>query len=62
MTGDTSKWHFEHRHPVQMQIRSNHNIREIYKSTRNIDIQYDKLNSTREVLKHIRSSDVSCKM
>ena len=32
----------------------NHNIREIHKSTRNINIQYDQLNSTREALKHIR--------
>ena len=41
---------------------SNHNIRKIHKSTRNINIQYDKFNSTRETLKHIRSSDVSCLM
>ena len=36
---------------------SNHNIREIHKSTRNINIQYDQLNSTREALKHTRLSD-----
>ena len=41
---------------------SNHNIREIHKSTRNSNIQYDQLNSTREASKHIRSSDVSCIM
>ena len=41
---------------------SNHNIRKTHKSTRNINIQYDKFNSTRETLKHIRSSDVSCLM
>ena len=41
---------------------SNHNIREIHESTRNINIQYDQFNSTREALKHIRSSDVSCIM
>ena len=40
----------------------NHNICEIHKSTRNIDIQYGQFNSTREALKHIRSSDVSCIM
>ena len=40
----------------------NHNIREIHKSTRNINIQYDQSNSTLEALKHIRSSDVSCVM
>ena len=38
----------------------NHNIREIHKSTSNINIQYDQFNSTRDALKHIRSSDVSC--
>ena len=41
---------------------SNHNIREIHKSTRNINIQYDQFNSTPDALKHIRSSDVSCVM
>ena len=40
----------------------NHNICEIYKSTRNINIQYDQFSSTCEALKHIRSSDVSCIM
>ena len=40
----------------------NHNIREIHKSSRNINIQYDQSNSTLEALKHIRSSDVSCVM
>ena len=60
VAGDTSKWHFEHGHPVQTRIRtrsditiykthpmssdipkqlnSNHNICEIHKSSRNIDI------------------------
>ena len=38
---------------------SNHDICEIHKSTRNINIQYNQFNSTREALKHIRSSDVS---
>ena len=38
----------------------NHNIREIRKSTSNINIQYDQFSSTRDALKHIRSSDVSC--
>ena len=41
---------------------SNHNTREIHKSTSNINIQYNQFNSTREALKHIRSSDVSCIM
>ena len=41
---------------------SNHNLCEIHKSARNINIQYDQFNSTREALKHIRSSDVSCIM
>ena len=41
---------------------ANHNIREIHKSTSNINIQYDQFNSTRDALKHIRSSDVSCIM
>ena len=41
---------------------SDHNICETHKSTRNINIQYDQFNSTREGLKHIRSSDVSCIM
>ena len=40
----------------------NHNIREIDKSTSNVNIQYDQFNSTRDALKHIRSSDVSCIM
>ena len=40
----------------------NHNIREIHKWTSNINIQYDQFNSTRDALKHIRSSDVSCIM
>ena len=40
----------------------NHNIREIHKSTSNINIQYDQFNSTRDALKHISSSDVSCIM
>ena len=86
MPGDTRKWHFEHCHPVQTQIRTrsditiykthpvqvtfrnklrksrNHNVLEIYKSTRNINIQYDQFNSTLEALKHIHSSAVSCKM
>ena len=39
----------------------NHNIREIHKSS-NINIQYDQFNSTRDALKHIRSSGVSCIM
>ena len=38
---------------------SNHNIREIRKSTRNNNIQNDQFNSTSEALKHNRSSDVS---
>ena len=38
---------------------SNHNIREIYKSTRNINIQYDQFNSTHEALRHNRSADLS---
>ena len=38
---------------------SYHNIREIHKSTGNINIQYNQFNSTCEALKHIRSSDVS---
>ena len=41
---------------------SNHNIREIHKSASNINIQYDQFNSTREALKDIRSSDISCIM
>ena len=41
---------------------SNHNVHEIHKPTRNINIQYDQFYSTREALKHIRSSDVSCIM
>ena len=41
---------------------SSHNIQEIHKSTRNINIQYDQLSSTLEALKHICSSDVSCIM
>ena len=41
---------------------SNHNIREIHKPTRNINIQYDQFSSTSEALKHIPSSDVSCVM
>ena len=41
---------------------SNHNIREVHKSTRNINILYNHFNSTRETLKHICSSDVSCIM
>ena len=41
---------------------SNHNIRNIHKSTRNINIQYDHFNSTREALRHNRPSDVSCIM
>ena len=40
----------------------NHNIREIHKWTSNINIQYDQFNSTRDALKHIRSSGVSCIM
>ena len=40
----------------------NHNMREIHKSTRNINIQYDQFNSTCEALEHIRSSDISCIM
>ena len=40
----------------------NHNIREIHKSTRNINTQYNQFSSTREALRHIRSSDVSCIM
>ena len=40
----------------------NHNICEIHKSTSNINIQYDQVNSTRDALKHIRSSNVSCIM
>ena len=49
----------------QMKLRnkywksSNHNIREIHKSTNNINIQYDQFNATCEALKHIHSSDVS---
>ena len=38
----------------------NHDIREIHKSARNSNIQYDQFDSIREALKHIRSSDVSC--
>ena len=38
----------------------NHDIRETHKSTSNINIQYDQFYSTRDALKHIRSSDVSC--
>ena len=41
---------------------SNHNICEIQKSTRNINIQYYLFNSTCEALKHIHSSDESCIM
>ena len=54
--------------PCQVTFRNklrksdNHNIREIHKSTRNIYIQHDQFNSTREALKLIRSSDVSCIM
>ena len=86
MAGDTIKWHFEHRHLVQTQIRTrsditiykthpvsmtfrnklrkcgNNNIREIHKSARNINIQYDQFNSTCQALDHIRLSDVSCIM
>ena len=41
---------------------SSHNIWEIHKSTKNINIQYDHFNSICEALKHICSSDVSCIM
>ena len=47
---------------VTFRKSGNHNIREIHKSTSNINIQYDQFNSTRDALKHIRSSDVSCIM
>ena len=40
----------------------NHNIRKIHKLTSNINIQYDQFNSTRDVLKRIRSSDITCIM
>ena len=55
-------------HPVSVTFRNklrkcgNRNIREIHKSTRNINIQYDQFNSTRQALNHIRLSDVSCIM
>ena len=39
---------------------TNHNICEIDKSTSNINIQYDQFYSTRDALKRIRSSNVSC--
>ena len=40
----------------------NHNIYEIHKSISNINIPYDQFISTRDALKQIRSSDVSCRM
>ena len=40
----------------------NHNIYGINKPISNINIQYDQFISTRDTLKHIRSSDVSCRM